>query len=330
MEKKIDLKSNKKYGLIFLGTLVITLVCFFSYVMLDKNADASTKEAQNYNDLIADDKDEEKMVAEFTFVSQPYFFAVYEDDGVEYDYYMVFDEYGYLYIVRLTDDTYTKIMSEYEINPDEFSYTIKGYLFNTEDDLKKLAMDYYNESYEEEIINEDNFKVYFGKTYLDETHTPEDAAIGILIGLFIAGAVFSIIFFVIWIAFVIITKKTLKRYNLEELEYEIQKSSTIKYPKLKLYISDKYIISNNEGLKVVPIEDVIWIHVSKLRVQGFININRLLVYNTKFKTIEICESLGKKELMNEIINIIKEKNDKVLVGYTKENQQEYKRLKKQK
>lgn len=329
MEKKIDLKSTKKWWFIFLGVFIVTLVCLFSFIKLDESSDASSKKAQNYNDLIVDGKDEEELVAEVTFVSEPYSFAVYEDDDVTLNYYMVFDENGYLYIVRLTDDTYSKIMSSYESNPDEFSYTLKGYLFETEKDLKDLAIDYYNESYEEEIVNYDNFENYFGKTYLDETHTSEDDSIGLLIGLTMLGGVFSIIFFVVCIAYSVTTKKTLKKYSLEELEYEIGKASTISYSKLKLYITDKYIISHKDGLRVVAIDEIVWAYISTLRIQGLIKVNRLMVYKKDLKNDELSETLGKRELLVEILNILKEKNNNVMLGYTKENKEAFKQLKKQ-
>lgn len=330
MEKKIDLKSTKKWWLIFLGVFAITLVCLFSFIKLDENSDASSKPAQIYNDLIAEGKDEEELVAEVTFVSEPYGFAVYEEDDLTLNYYMVFDEYGYLYIVRLTDDTYSKIMDSYENNPDEFSYTLKGYLFDTEEELKDLAIEYYNESYEEEIVNDDNFQDYFGKTYLDETHTPEDDSVGLLFGLTFLGGFFSIIFFIVCVAYSVTTKKTLKKYNLEELEYEIEKPSTIKYPQLKLYISDKYVISHKDGLKVVPIDEIIWMHIASLRMYGLIVINRLMIYNKDFKKNELCESLGKREQLVEIINVLKEKNNNMMIGFTKENQEAFKKMKKQK
>lgn len=330
MENKIDLKSTKIWWLIFLGIFFVTLICLISFIKLDKSSDASSKIAQNYNDLIAEGKDEEEMVAEVTFVSEPYSFAVYEDDDITLDYYMVFDEYGYLYIVRLTDDTYSKIMDLYESNPEEFSYTLKGYLFDTEDELKDLAINYYNESYEEEIINDDNFQDYFGKTYLDETHTPEDDSVGLLFGLTFLGGFFSAIFFIVCVAYSVTTKKTLKKYTLEELEYEIAKPSTIKYEQLKLYISDKYVISHKDGLKVVPIDEIIWTHIASLRMYGLVVINRLMVYKNDFKKDELCEILGKREQLVEIINILKEKNNNMMIGFTKENQKAYKQMKKQK
>ena len=97
MEKKIDLKSTKIWWLIFGVIFAVTLVCLISYIKLDKSSDASSKTAQIYNDLIAEGKDAEELVAEVTFISEPYGFAVYEEDDLTLNYYMVYDEYGYLY-----------------------------------------------------------------------------------------------------------------------------------------------------------------------------------------------------------------------------------------
>ena len=144
------------------------------------------------------------------------------------------------------------------------------------------------------------------------------------------GGFFSIIFFIVCVAYSVTSKKTLKKYSLEELEYEIAKPSTIKYPQLKLYITDKYVISHKDGLKVVLIDEIIWAHIASLRMYGLVVINRLMIYNKDFKKNELCEILGKRELLVEVINILKEKNNNMMIGYTKENQQAYKQMKKQK
>lgn len=300
------LRVSKVPLYIFLISLIICVVCVFGIIKL--NEPEEIDKIYNYHELIVNMKDEEGIYAEVEFVSIPYKFAVYEGDlGDEY-YYMVYDKNDYLYIVNLKEYTANMLIRQYEKNPEEFSYHMEGYLFKTEEECKELAIDYYNESYEEKIITDDNFTNFFGATYISEIKEPVDELWGILVVILsfsgIVGLIGLILFIMLWNN----TRKTLKKYNVNELEGELQKSSTKRYEKLDLYLTDRYMIAKTDGLKVAEYKDITKICINRMPYNRI----QLIVYLIDTKKIiatEVINSEDKRELLYEVANLMKEKNN---------------------
>ncbi len=133
-----------------------------------------------------------------------YDFAV--DFKETYHYYFAFDEEGHSVIVKMKGE----LEPEYQVLVD-FMYgdesmevpepvCIRGVATAIEDDIREFAIEYMNEMYEDEFLNEDNFENYLGRAFLDTTIKPMghgDYSVGsVFLGLgfaFLAISVFLLV-----------------------------------------------------------------------------------------------------------------------------------------
>ena len=232
-----------------------------------------------------------------------------------------------MYIVRLTDNTYTKLENMYNENPEEFSYVLKGYIFEDSTELKQLAISAYNEAMEEEIVNNENFRLYFGNTYLDEILTPYTNISALLLGLGIGIDILAFVFLIFYIVGGIKLKLSLKKYYKDDLEYELSKTTTLAYEKANIYLTDKYIISKTMGLTVIEYNELVWLYNEKRSYNGILVGITLIGYKNNNKRYGLASVYLNEELLIEIMNKIKDKNPSIMIGYTEENQRNYKEIK---
>ncbi len=310
-ELKKIFKTNSKYLLTVVILFVVSIVMFAMSTPVEEE-----ESPKDYNDLIVDKQDQEGSYATVTIDSVPILFATNDYEN----YYIVMDTNNYMYLSRLTDDTYNKLEKEYSTNK-SINYTLTGYLYNAPEELQKLAMDIYNEEMGEEIITKYNYHTYFGSTYLDETNNPNANDTLLAIGFILI--IVSIIIFIVYLVNVIKTKKTYKKYSKEELTTILQESTTIAYPKAKIYLTSKYIISTSSGITVTKYEDLVWMYIQR-RTYNFINIGTNLLGRTNNnKVVNLAVTYRNNYLLEEIISEIEKHNKNILIGYTKENSKAY-------
>ena len=310
-ELKKIFKNNSKYLLTVVILFVVSIVMFAMSTPVEEE-----ESPKDYNDLIVDKQDQEGSYATVTIDSVPILFATNDYEN----YYIVMDTNNYMYLSRLTDDTYNKLEKEYSTNK-SINYTLTGYLYNAPEELQKLAMDIYNEEMGEEIITKYNYHTYFGSTYLDETNNPNANDTFLAIGFILI--IVSIIIFIVYLVNVIKTKKTYKKYSKEELTTILQESTTIAYPKAKIYLTSKYIISTSSGITVTKYEDLVWMYIQR-RTYNFINIGTNLLGRTNNnKVVNLAVTYRNNYLLEEIISEIEKHNQNILIGYTKENSKAY-------
>ena len=310
-ELKKIFKTNSKYLLTVVILFVVSIVMFAMSTPIEEE-----ESPKDYNDLIVDKQDQEGSYATVTIDSVPILFATNDYEN----YYIVMDTNNYMYLSRLTDDTYNKLEKEYSTNK-SINYTLTGYLYNAPEELQKLAMDIYNEEMGEEIITKYNYHTYFGSTYLDETNNPNANDTFLAIGFILI--IVSIIIFIVYLVNVIKTKKTYKKYSKEELTTILQESTTIAYPKAKIYLTSKYIISTSSGITVTKYEDLVWMYIQR-RTYNFINIGTNLLGRTNNnKVVNLAVTYRNNYLLEEIISEIEKHNKNILIGYTKENSKAY-------
>ena len=93
-------------------------------------------------------------------------------------------------------------------------------------------------------------------------------------------------------------------------------------------------VSYINNFYAVKYEDVLWIYEHIQRVNGFRAYTAILVMDKNFKLHTIVQTSlntkAKKESFNEIIETISNKNENILMGYTKENRDKIKNMKKKK
>lgn len=331
MDIKKILQPFKKSILIIMILIGVSIAFFVAANMLIKPG--KNEECITYNTLISLDKDEEGKYVKLEMTKVPFKFATKTtENNSKLNYYFAVDENKYLYIIRLTNKTYQELEEKYNKNPEEFKYELKGYIFDTPAELKKLAIEEYNYGLTEGKITMDDFESYFGKTYLDEKVTPNTdiAAVLGLLGFF--TSIVSVVTIIVYVRETINIKKTFKKYSKEELETELLNTSTQAYPKQKIYLTDKYIITNTQGLSVIPYEDIYWIYRTERNYRGQLSIfltaftkdkkgHTIVCINKMFKT-----SKEEDETLTNILTTIATKNTSILVGFTPENKQAYKEL----
>ena len=150
----------KKYKLLLIFILLALLG--FVFLVLGVVSDINSKRLTYLNDLAKISKNNTLKNAYLDVHTPPLVFAEYENDDSKF--YIVKDK-EYLYIVYMEDSIYDEVMNSK--NLEDNPYRLEGHTNELSEDIKALAMEVYNDIFEENIINEDNFDSYFGNVYLD-------------------------------------------------------------------------------------------------------------------------------------------------------------------
>ena len=327
MDYKKLLKVSKKSLIVTIILTVLSAALFIAMTVLSKPP--KNVECHSYNDLISLDEDEEEKYVEVDIVTEPFEFATKTENSSTERFYFVADENSYLYIVRLSPKKLEEIKKEYDKNPDEFKYTLKGYIFNTPSQLKQKALSAYNRGRNvSERIQAADFEAYFGKTYLDDRITPtmNIATTCMAIGAFFG--IFSFVSLCIFITGAIHTKSTIKKYGMQELENELSGANIVAYPKANTYLTDNFVMSNMSGLKAIKYEDILWTYMEKRRQNGM-TVGKYLLVLTKDGKRHYVSNNFNEDTLKEVMEKIYIKNNSVLIGYTSENSKEYKRIRKE-
>ena len=326
-EIKKVLKPNNNGLWTSLCMLLIALILIVVGTSLGELKD--DKVAIDYGTLISSKQDKSGEYVKVNINYLPYLFAEENDNYGGKKYYIIFDQDGYPYIARLTDKTYQYLETKYD-NQEPISYELKGYLFKQEKELKALAIDGHKEIFEDSQISENNYELYFGNCYIDETLTPSTGVEAITIGLGVGLIILSTVFFIIYIVSIIRFNHNIKKYNKDDLQYELAKNNTLYYKKLGLSLTDNYIISTMLGLDILKYDDIIWLY-NENRRYNFVSIGWFLIARTNDKKMrQLACTFRDESLLIEIMNKIYEKNNKIMIGFTKENQKQYKELTKKK
>lgn len=224
-------------------------------------------------------------------------------------------------------------------NNEKDNIRIYGYTYTTTKDVKKIAIDTYNEMYElkgDEALTVADFSNYFGTVYMNMTdNLSNETGICDMLGFitFITGMVMLIAYFIKAKKYKKYFKNT-SRNELNMINSQLNSKDSFNYKDLKLFLTDNYIVSYINNFYAVKYEDVLWIYEHIQRVNGFRAYTAILVMDKKFKLHTIVQTSlntkAKKESFNEIFETISNKNENILVGYTKENRDKIKNMKKKK
>lgn len=322
-EIKKFFKSKTKLLLYAVIAFVIAIVMILVGDGIDNKK--ITDIPKDYNELIAKGEDKNNTYAEVTIV-YAIKFAVNDDSNL--DYYFVQDKDGYTFVARITKETYQKLKELADKDPDNFEYKLKGYIYNIGEDVKNVAINSFEECFGTKI-DKSNYEDYLGKTYLDETVKPSSKTVGILIGIGVGLLVLSIILIICYIVDTIIFKNNSRKYNIKLLKEEMQKDSTKYYKKENICLTDNNIISRVNGFKVISYDNILWAYHNTLKTYGFTVKNSIVVYTKNHKTYEVASNTNDSDGLLDILNEIHNKNENILIGFSKENQDKIKEIKKE-
>ena len=150
-----------------------------------------------------------------------------------------------------------------------------------------------------------------------------------LIGIGVGLLVLSIILIICYIVDTISYKKNVRKYDVKLLKEEMLKDSTKYYKKENIYLTDNNIISRVNGFKVISYDNILWAYHNTLKTYGFTVKNSIVVYTKNHKTYEVASNTNDSDGLLDILNEIHNKNENILIGFSKENQDKIKEIKKE-
>lgn len=315
---------SKKIRIFLYGAILFFILasCCFGWAYSIHN---QLKNSSTLHELIFNGSKKEKDIVSLTITERPYVFAEAENDlnSMSPKYYFLMDE-KYLYIGYLDYGTYSKLDSEdiYE-NP----ITIRGITRTIPEDVIDIAIEVYNEGLEEALLTKENYKNYIGEICIDTVSDLADNIFQIIIGTLFF--IISIIYFLIYCSRKQKVQKIKKDTILwDEIQEELGNQETIEYPKLPTYLTPNYIIDGSNGLIRIAYTDIIWIYPHETKYKRITSKRNLIVFTNNKKRFLIAELNGiyPKDYCLNIMKDIYEKNQNILIGYTKENKKQIKNL----
>lgn len=318
--RNIQKEKKKMIKNIIIGVilLVVAAGCHYWEKQMIKKANDNMVDL---NSIIISSNEKEDKKAYINAQSQPYKFAVYDDTTDSY--YIIADD-KYLYIVYMSTADYLRL--NHDSIYDE-PIRIEGITKTTTEDVKKLAIDAYNEGREntDEQITLSDFNDYFGSVYLNMT--VNDSTIAWLpFSLFFLFIMLGGIVFLIGMIELIRFSRSIKKLDdtkIDELDHEMNDQNAFFYDRARLYLTKNYIINFAGTFKPICYQDILWMYPFEQRTNGIKTSQSIKILTKDGITYTIATldviTKKKKEVYDEIWNTIVSKNEQIKTGYTKEN-----------
>lgn len=263
-------------------------------------------------------------------------FATETLDGKEKDYYIAFDENDNPFIIVLDKSGLESLrkIQEYTLSETEIEKPNPVMVYGNVSKSDTEVFKYLQEFLKDEDGNTytiDELKSVVGENYLDTTWDNKEEGIFALI-LF---GVFSLSGLILIIVYFVRNKKSKKILEecgreLEKIEEDVKSGKGIHNKKCKVYLTDRYLLSYAGGVKLIELNDIVWVYPFITKQNGITTSKSIYVItnNGKSNVVAVVNTWGKKnkaffeELYQDIIN----KVPNVLVGYSKENMEKAKEM----
>lgn len=333
MEKSVELQKLLKKGK---GTLITGLIMIIGSIAVVIFAYLSLQDIIK-NPVLLNEATKENEYAKVDVNVMTDYFAVNEINEKDNKVYLVFDGENRLYMVNLNSEARSELNDIYDYSFDEDkefpgAVTIYGTTVKIPSSLQTLAINFYNEWMDEEFLTDHNFNDYLGFYYLD-TNQKSDSEENMIYA-YMVGGLFGIIGICLIGSFFKNKKESKKSLeifegNLEKLEEEINRTSTMNYQKYKLFITDNYIVSYLNCLQVVLYKDIVWLYAKEITYRG--STTRTIYVVTKDSKIHTVCNVGvskktKADLEEIYQALLLKLPKKALDGYTNENRLKVKEL----
>lgn len=246
--------------------------------------------------------------------------------------YVALDPEGFAYVVKLRESQFLSLKAhndwwnsdeEYDIEPTR----IYGMTAKISNELADVIKDVFEFESRDEVFN------IFGKYLLNATQSPNEGPGGFLIFL----ALMSLAGFIAFLTINATKNNTVKRSikRLEQLGLTEQAEQQLNSPLTEVIgndmtrITQDFICCKPNGA-IVPISDILWMYGHIQRYNGVKVFENLNACTKTGKTYVVCNAEKKagtdSDSFTRIMEIIREKNPDIMLGYSLENQKEYKRL----
>ncbi len=324
IEKKLmDLTKIKTTQKVIILTLIVSLIFLFSFFIF-----LSAKPEKEAIYAIEASNENEYVYMDVSFLTDC--FAQYETNSYQDDYYFIGDD-DYLVIAKLSKSNFESLkdINSYtygDIDTKPANARITGMTKTIPDELKKLALEYYNKLYPNNVQTTDTIENYIGNYYIDTEDTPMSDVFDTIIILFIVFFITLVILVLIQIINKVKSKNQvaiLKSNNeLEKISLEYDLSDKEIFEKQKVILLNSYIIDYSGFLKVIKYSDIIWLYIFIQRINGIESTKDINILTNSKKRYNIClqSAIGKDQvILNEIFEKIIKRCPNALVGYTNEN-----------
>ena len=272
------------------------------------------------------DKGEAKSLADNKAVNGAYAYldAAAFDEWVcrsgDETYYVVFDSSGSTYLAAISDRT-MKSMIKAESGTDDYrhffegSYRLYGLVKIVSRSVSSIVEDAYG-------ISRSEYMEYFGSYYFDTTSNPNTNTAWMWWTFAMFSGMFAIIFFIIWIG----SERPFNRETRDYTEDEYAEASWMMDEtdkKQKLIWGDRLIIGRDSGM-LVRYQDILWVHFVNVFFNG-VNLGKMVRIHTLRRNSYKLKPAVKdsQQDLDDLMNVIIEKNPGILIGYTPENRKAY-------
>ncbi len=324
--KAIEKERKKLKNLMYVWILLFVLSGVFFYLGIREDENEE-KQIKTLHEIIVDKNETKDNIRSYVNINSiPYKFAIY--DGIDEAYYFVTDE-NFMYVAYMDEEDFNLLNDEnIKSNPKKIEGTTK---YVTKD-IKKLAIETYNEAMENEedklsIADYDN---YFGSVYLDMTMTGSSTA-GFYYVMFFISLIIGVILIIIERIYTHRFKKGIKKLTDSEimnLDSEMNSPDAFYYSKARLYLTKNYIINFGGTFRTIKYDDIIWMYPFEYRTNGIKTSQSIIVVTKDGKKHNIASldviTKAKKEMYNEIFNTIASKNKNIIIGFDKESKEKAK------
>ncbi len=318
-----ELKKAMRYNFPFLITALVFLIItvIFIYIGYQEKYNVE-KNIIPMSELAGDVKKLENKNAYIDVAIPPFLFATYQKDGRESDekFYLVMDKEDLLYIVYMTDKEYQKLS---EKNLQSKPIRIVGVTEKISSQIQELAISAYNKELGEEYLSLENFDSFVGPVMLNTSYIIDNSLLYYIIGI-ISFGMFSI-FLSLWLSSYFKNRKVLKNYSKEDLErigMQISGMGNNPYKDMKLYFIKEHIVDLSQNLIILKYEDIIWAYPSESRCNGLIVKKYIKVIDKTNHVFDIANTKyikkDKEKIIDDVLKKLKHKNEKIIIGYSKE------------
>lgn len=314
-------KEAKKANQLILSAIVAFIICVVFAIWGNSKIEEAKKDMIDMHSLILKKDDRENKMTYLNAASSPYKFAVYEDTSDAY--YFVSDG-NYLYVVYMGIGDSVRLDKE---DIKEKPIKVSGLSRLVTKDIKKIAIDVYNETIEkeEEKLTLADYDNYFGDIYLDLTSSDTSVADLQYMIVFISGFT-GIILIIVGVIQRVRFSKSVKKLDeslVIELDNEMNDPESFYYGRARLYLTKNYVINFNGKFRAIKYSDILWMYTFEQRVNGIKSSKAIKILTNDGKThmIASVDAITKKSnaVFEEIWETIANKNKDMLVGYTQEN-----------
>ncbi|MCI8617079.1 MAG: hypothetical protein HFJ60_02330 [Clostridia bacterium] len=258
--------------------------------------------------LVADGNEKERQYVKLDTNSLPILLATNPEKD-NYIYYMT-DINKNIYIVRLSNETFRKIIEMYneETGMLNSTYQLKGITNNIDEQTKRLAiMNSYKVVGNKEIDN-NNFSEYFGDLYIEEKNV-SSRTVTLYTILALTGLFFLIIAFGYLLPSILKSRKMSNNKELvEELRTELGNLTDVPYKEQHVYLTRNYVVFGTQAIKY---EDIVRGYILNQRTYG-IKVGENLIIQTKDgKKHVIASIITNSNILNDILKDIHSKNTNI-------------------